>query len=228
MRSTRLSVFALVLSLACGCASNKALTRHALGTPESGGLAVLRTVLNADYKASPMFDDLIRKMTLGELKLPQSASLSADVYRLGETRARGGTPFEGVITFPNLEPGTYVLRSLEQPREVIEHFRDWQVISNSKEYRLDGKDGAITFEVRAGQPVFIGTLELSVFYDTNVLDDAARIELDANQYRARFLRSRDDEIRAWDAFLRRAPDSPWAPILKERLEWLRAQATRVP
>lgn len=221
----RILLLLLLASFPFGCASNQALTRRALGTPDAGGIAVLRTVLNADYKGSPMFELLQREMTMGELRLPHSGSLLADIHRAGEKNARGGSLFEGVIVFPRLEPGTYVLRSMEQPREVIEHFRDWQVVANRKEYRLDAQGGDITFEVRPGQPVYIGTLELEVYYDTNVLDDAKRVELEASQFHASLRRIPADEIAIWNAFLRRAPDSPWAPVLKERVEWLRAQPT---
>ena len=221
----RILLLLLLASFPFGCASNQAVTRRALGTPEARGMAVLRTVLNADYKGSPTFENLKRQMTTGELRLPHSGSLVADIHRAGEKDARGGSPFEGVFVFPNLEPGTYVLRSMEQPREVVEHFEDWQVIANRKEYRLDAQGGDITFEVRSGQPVYIGTLELEVFYDTNVLEDAKRVELEAAQFHASLRRIPADEIDIWNAFLRRAPESPWAPVLKERVEWLRAQPT---
>lgn len=221
-RATAWGAIAVAL-VATGCASNEAMVKRALGAPENGGIAVLRAVLNADYKENQVFEDLKRQLTIGEARLPQSGSLLADIRRDGDDRARAGTPFEGLIVFPDLEPGTYVLRSLEQPREIIEHFSDWQLVNNRKEYQLDLIMRPIMFEVRPGQPTYVGTIELTVYYDMNVLEDAKRIELEPDEFHARLTRGRVDEIDAWSALLRRGPQSPWAPVLRERMERLRAQ-----
>jgi len=212
----------VLVSTIAGCASSASLVQKGLGSPEKGGLVVIRPVLEASIKPDANYESIKRQLLIGETRLPSTAMLHADIQRIdGGRQIRGSRTFAGLLVFPELEPGTYVLRSLDHSREIVEHLEDWQIVCDKRDFKLDGPADSILFEVRSGQATYVGRLELQAYYETDVLEEVKQVMLGGTAFSARLVRRPDDEAQAWEEVLARAPQSPWAPAMSERVQALR-------
>lgn len=225
--SVPLRIAIVVLALvSCGCASSQKFALRALGSPDRGGLAVIRPVLDADFKDDATFEAVRRHLMLGRDRLPQASWLVANIQRADGHRIRGGDLLDGLIVFGDLEPGKYVLHSVEHSRQVIEHVEDLDIVCELTKFELNAHGRSISFEVRPGRTTYVGSLELQAHYEARMLEHNERVmNFRMVDYSARLRRDPDDELRAWNALLARSPASAWAPVMTDRVRELEGAPT---
>jgi hypothetical protein len=238
----RLPLLPVLLAIATlSCASSHARLRR-LGSPSSGGIAILRVVLDANLTPDPSTDAMVRDLTTGIMRIPDSGTISeASIANVDSEGVRAEAfPISGLLVFSDLQAGTYELRSLAHPRFLLDRSprlggnRDF--FCARREFRLEASD-APRFTIGPGDLVYIGRLALSADYRAAVIDDSEpspAFELRGvalgprpggraadweSSERASWTldRTRSEELEAWKALLQGAPSMAWADLIRERI-----------
>jgi len=224
-RPSRLRPLASISLLAAltGCASTHG-GLQTLGSPESGALAVVEVILDADRTRDPSTEAILAKPRMnGDTDENWSPKVTEGFVQRTDSAgpARSCRSLAGLLIFTNLDPGSYYLRSVGYPTTLVEHVENLDVSFAQQEFNLgQDRNSPLAFEVGPSGLVYLGLITVRAHYETHV--DGQVVEFRAREKGGSILvgRNRDDELRAWKALLASAPRSPWAPSIRRRIELL--------